>query len=780
MVTKVASLFRRNQGIPDLSAWLRASADPDIKMERYRTGIDNKRVDVLLNPGFRKSLSSLTKKIVHEELARQGYEITAKPALQEDFDNFREAYVTQSSKALEQACAHTSVTDLVRLLHLALLSVMLEAPGLEIEEIRGKLKIEADSNSGSQQGRSLEIHRRLVSLAKHEPYIVHRTLRRLFNTVQQQESKVLRKMRKSVLGRSWMVPKSQLFNPLLHLPDLNNEQLLMNQYPLVLANRNAAAGFRQMNQALTTVLEDYLPEWAQPVENEQREERNENGFQVLEHAWRGSFSGFLEGRRLLEVCMRVDEFKQCRMSWLDDPRNIDRLFALPTDGQDDFSHRRRRKLTEQDIQAWHQFQQSVSDDLSRELLKSGALKQAIASYRIPQVYRQLKEQVPLQTIYEYLIGEISRREMNKRLNSMGKQASEEAMRVLEGAKDSISRMPADKQRSYLVRYLKDFLSFRRDLKLAYYTYQQLNHIRILNGGDEVSLSRDNGTLYEFRQVSDQNQSENAIRSHVILKADIRGSTEMTYQLIQRKLNPASHFSLNFFDPINKLLDKYGAEKVFVEGDALILTVLEYANLGRQTMPVANACGLAIKILAVMKSQNLNHDLPDLELGVGISYLDGAPAYLYDDERRIMISPAINHADRLSSCSSELRSNSGWRSSRRHCVEVMTTDQCKDIEQLLRYNVNGIELDQPAFTRLTQEMMMHKVRIQSRSGRDHYYHVGRYVDRLGGSHWLVVREARVNCLLPEGSVREAEEEKRYFYEVITDSGLIGSVKKKLRA
>jgi hypothetical protein len=146
----------------------------------------------------------------------------------------------------------------------------------------------------------------------------------------------------------------------------------------------------------------------------------------------------------------------------------------------------------------------------------------------------------------------------------------------------------------------------------------------------------------------------------------------------------------------------------------------------------------------------------------------------------MISPAINHADRLSSCSSELRSNSGWRSSRRHCVEVMTTDQCKDKEQLLRYNVNGIELDQPAFTRLTQEMMMHKVRIQSRSGRDHYYHVGRYVDRLGGSHWLVVREARVNCLLAEGSVREAEEEKRCFYEVITDSGLIGSVKKKLRA
>ena len=43
--------------------------------------------------------------------------------------------------------------------------------------------------------------------------------------------------------------------------------------------------------------------------------------------------------------------------------------------------------------------------------------------------------------------------------------------------------------------------------------------------------------------------------------------------MERELNPASYFSLNFYDPVNKLLAKYGATKVFLEGDAIILALL---------------------------------------------------------------------------------------------------------------------------------------------------------------------------------------------------------------
>jgi len=38
------------------------------------------------------------------------------------------------------------------------------------------------------------------------------------------------------------------------------------------------------------------------------------------------------------------------------------------------------------------------------------------------------------------------------------------------------------------------------------------------------------------------------------------------------MNPASYFSLNFYEPLTKILPRYGAEKVFIEGDAVILSI----------------------------------------------------------------------------------------------------------------------------------------------------------------------------------------------------------------
>ena len=347
----------------------------------------------------------------------------------------------------------------------------------------------------------------------------------------------------------------------------------------------------------------------------------------------------------------------------------------------------------------------------------------------------------------------------------------------------IRRMPAAKQQEYGSRYLKDFLTFRRDLKLAYYSYQQMSKLRVLQDAESIKLSRDNGSLYEFRLGRDQDDESQKIKAHVVLKADVRGSTEITRLLVEKRLNPATHFSMNFFGPITKLLERFGAQKVFVEGDALILAVLETGSATTQSLTVANACGLARKMLSVMEaqnSQNRAYELPKLELGLGIAFCDDAPAYLYDEKRRIMISPAINQADRLSSCASELRKDTSWRRSRRHRVEVMQNPagESGKTGSLLRYNVNGIDLDTPAFNKLKAEMVLHKVRLHSRSGDPHDYHAGRFMDRLGGAHWLVIREAGIKQWDEGGlSVLEGEDAGK-FYEVVSDPDLVGRVKEKL--
>lgn len=792
MGSRVRKLFHMNPGITDFLAPLRIYKAREIHMERFQTGIDNLHVDVVLSKKFQSVLASLVQKMVLEDLARLGYSVTGKPPTNSDFDNFRDVYRGLLEGALDQDKGKGTlpIAELVLLLQLTLLKLLLASPEGVINELRTQLKNDADTPSRENHGRSLELHERLVTIAKYEPGIRYRTLCRLFKVVQQLETKELRKIRKSVLSTSWVIPRQLLFNPLLHLPNFSFEEYLMNHYPITCMDRGEESCFVQTNRLFCEIFEEYLPDWAQPAKINPSLSKKDGTLEVIQvrdREWRGGFSEFLDGHRLLEQSMQNEEFKTFRVSWLDTPNNID-LFVHKSTGAQWFSRRGSPGETNSKSRLnsdWTGFQKRMLSELHKRLQKTGLLQRAIASYRTPRLYHQLNERVPVRDIYRYLSGVLSHRNLNKRLNSIAPDVADEALRALDAVVHYIRRIPASKQEVYANRYLKDFMTFRRDLKLAYLAYQKMSHIRLLEDPENISLSRDNGTLYEFRLGNESDSSEQKIRAHVVLKADLRGSTEITQQLTQKRLNPATHFSLNFFGPINKLLERFNTQKVFVEGDALILTVLEYTGIaGNQAMTVAYACGLACKIIAVMESQNQqnrNHNLPKLELGLGIAFCGESPTYLYDDQRKIMISPAINQADRLSSCAAELRRNTSWKQSKRHSVEVMYSGEETDSKQkLLRYNVNGVDLDPPAFAKLRTEISMHKVPLKSRSGAYGYYYAGRLIDRLGTTHWLVIREAPIKTLSGDGVVVDTQADEQYFYEVITNPDVIGRVKSRLRS
>jgi class 3 adenylate cyclase len=133
--------------------------------------------------------------------------------------------------------------------------------------------------------------------------------------------------------------------------------------------------------------------------------------------------------------------------------------------------------------------------------------------------------------------------------------------------------------------------------------------------------------------------------------------DITSSLRDRGLNPASYFSLNFFDPISEILIEYGGAKEFLEGDAIILSFFEHEDRPEGWYSVARACALAVRMLRITEQYNANNQnnhLPLLEFGIGICYQQGPPTFLFDGDNRITISPAINLADRLSSCDKILR------------------------------------------------------------------------------------------------------------------------------
>ena len=86
--------------------------------------------------------------------------------------------------------------------------------------------------------------------------------------------------------------------------------------------------------------------------------------------------------------------------------------------------------------------------------------------------------------------------------------------------------------------------------------------------------------------------EGDVVGHVIVKVGLRGMTQLAAQMRQRNLSAAAHFSRYFYDPAAPLSNSFDAQKVTVEGDALVLLLLEACRPGAERLAVARACCLA--------------------------------------------------------------------------------------------------------------------------------------------------------------------------------------------
>ena len=240
-------------------------------------------------------------------------------------------------------------------------------------------------------------------------------------------------------------------------------------------------------------------------------------------------------------------------------------------------------------------------------------------------------------------------------------------------------------------------------------------MNLVNDDKVRELSTLNGMLHDFLPPEDQKDAGERILHHVILKADVRDSTVLTRSLMSKGMNAASYFSLNFYEPVNQLLSKVGAEKVFLEGDALNVAILE--REGKPMLAVSRACVLAWEILSLVRGYNElleRSGLPRLELGLGIAYQDSSPLYLMDGDHRIMISDAINESDRLSSCNKRIRKKIGSEAGpfRVYTLQVggasdknpgPNTEPTEEL--IINYNVSGIRLSEPAFNKLQQEISL---------------------------------------------------------------------------
>ena len=424
------------------------------------------------------------------------------------------------------------------------------------------------------------------------------------------------------------------------------------------------------------------------------------------------------------------------------------------------------------------------DEFIARLEQRELVLHVLASYEIRPLFREYCPPIHLQQLRRALV---SREEM-KRVEDILKQfpARRLSIRPLDDLARKIRRVPREELRAQMLRFAEDFLRLHRDLRNAEHLSACMERVSLVANEQTRNVSRMNNTLYEFVLPEEARPQQDRVLSHAIIKADVRGSTKITRDLLARGLNPASHFSLHLHEPVKKLLDRYDARKVFIEGDAIILAIFETEANQSFQRAVAKACVLARQIIAVSRDYNVraeSGDLPRLELGLGVAFQGSAPTYWMDGESRIMISRALNLSDRLSGCAKLARRLLANQKSHFCLFQFVTAMEGISEEEadefLVRFNMNGIELNEEGFQKLSEEISLDKIetKVELPWGKEtvtlHYGEVP-----IGEAlELIVIRKGLARHLLPDGSIGGLS--AHAYYEVCTSQALLDLVAALLR-
>jgi len=351
------------------------------------------------------------------------------------------------------------------------------------------------------------------------------------------------------------------------------------------------------------------------------------------------------------------------------------------------------------------------------------------------------------------------------------------MKPLEELTRRMRRYSRDELQGVVLRFAIDFFRMRHDLRDAEHLSACMERVNLVTAEKVRELSRMNNRLYECLLREEAKPEQDQVVSHVIIKADVRGSTKMTQDLLARGLSPASHFSLNLHEPVKRLLDRFCAKKVFIEGDAIVLAIFETEATVSYARAVAKACVLSRQILTVCNSYNdtaASTQLPALEIGIGVAFQGSAPTYWTDGESRIMISKALNLSDRLSGCAKlakRMLAKQKTQFSVYHFLTAMEGASAEELDEfLVRYNMNGIELNEEGFQKLAEEISLETLntKLELPWGKEEVTLYFGEVPMGESVELLVLRKGRARELLPDGKIGKFSEHN--YYEVCTSPAL----------
>ncbi|MBS3759475.1 MAG: hypothetical protein KGY61_12525 [Desulfobacterales bacterium] len=582
----------------------------------------------------------------------------------------------------------------------------------------------------------------------------------------------LNKLRISNFGEKSIIPKEILSNPILQSTGQINGFFLIENYVLIGHRIEDPINYNALFNLLMNFLAEHLGESLDKGQSAMPASGKGHGTKPeitnMTDAYRPEIDGIIKYVSNIDLLFNFFKTKE--------------TLKKQKKQQAASGHLRKLKNRAND-------QKKLLDLFFRRITNELMINGIVAPYMMAPIVKEYCPPLSAQECLQYLVIPKARKTIVQKLNRFKRYYSQSfSLYELDQTVQKIKHTSKRRQQRYLIRFLTDFARYHRDLINYQVVKDTADSINIRSEEKSIRLSRENQSLYEFILSHEQEAEARQIQNHSVVKADIRGSSKIIDQMKEKQQNPATSFSLNFFDPINNILALYGAQKIFIEGDAVILSIFEHEDVPGEWYAVSRACGLAINMLLIVSRYNLRNRinrLPMLDIGIGIGFAGHAPTFFYDNDNQIMISPAINIADRLSECHKSLRRKLRKQKPPFNVYRYKPSpDGIPESVPLptgfLRYNVKGIELHESGFKKLANEIHLEQVncRIPELSTDPIALYTGKFPTMAGRYQRLVIREA----LIPEVSLNDLQiiryTDQKY-YEVCTNSQVYTYVKKHLK-
>jgi hypothetical protein len=755
---------------PDLTEHAIETYSVQFQLDRLVPGVDNFRYDVYLSPAFCASIRKVVRLLFQKHAKIKKYlDLDKTRSLNIEQDEFKRLCRDVLHAAVNKAKSESEIQIdlLAQIAVIKKLSEEIQRQHKTIIEDLNQVARKHEISSSEGLSRYIQIKEKLSDIQQNKKSLIRTVGEALFRYFIEVQREDLTEMRGSVLGGDSNLPDDVFANPILHVENPFDDYFMIDEYVLLAHRSIDPDSYQNFLILIRSLFRKILLKMflAAPSATDLPDPKVKGVDPAFGRAGKSDPESRYE---------EVD-------IWLKHVDNIPMLF-------DSFKSRERYKILKEqketqknieDLKKRAKHQDRLLNFIYKKFNKAGLINRITASYEMKTVYNDYCPPLVPQQVLQYLIQPQQRKGIVDQLNRLKKfYGKSYSLLPLKKKIRKLKTISKQGKKKYLIQFLNDFVRYHRDFQNFLMLREALDRIHLLSDKKMIELSRENRILYEFLLPDEQAPEVKPPINQVIIKADVRDSSEIILKMKEKGLNPASFFSLNFFVPITSILFEYAAEKVFIEGDAVILSIFEHEDTPQGWYSVSRACGLAVHMLDIVRNYNMlsrKHKLPVLELGIGISFYGSPPTFLFDESNRIMISPAINSADRMSKCSKPLYKTMSdkKRPFNLYVFESASTgDTTVKDDLLLRYNVNGIELDADGFDKLSKEIHLESLVCdlpELREGKI-TVHTGKYPSATGKYRRLVIREGRTPVVAPNDFSIVRQTDKPY-YEVCTHPLLI---------